>query len=604
MNGPGQASETRIVLLTVVVVVAVLRVAQDVFIPLALAILLTFLLAPFVNRLQRWRVNRLFAVMIALVVALTLIGWLGYIAFNQFTDLAHQLPSYQRQLHRNLIHLRGILRSGVEQTSNVVEQLTRELQRVNPAAGQADGAVKVQVVEPPATAFQIVKNFVGPLIRPVATAIVVTVLVAFMLLRLPDLRERVIKLLGARNIRTTTEALNDAAGRVSRYLLIQLLINGWTGLWVSVGLWFLNIPNGGLWGALTLALRFIPYIGVWTAAAMPFALAFAVSEGPERPLMVLGMFMVLEFFNYAVLEPWLYGSRTGVSPVALLLSAAFWAWLWGGVGLFLAIPMTVCLVVMGKYIPSLEFLNVLLGDTPVLEPHQRVYQRLLASNRDEADALLEDALRSKTMVEVCDTAIVPAMRLAAVDYGVGTLKGAKRRTVLEHINMWADERLDLLERASARGAMRAPSKVAGSVMCVPAAAQADHVTAKLLSAALLEQGIGAEVVRPESLDEVLARQAGPEIRAIVVCALPPDAVTPSRVVCKHAQASAPHIPLIVGLWEPGSDLQRARERLESAGARRIVVSFAECVAELARQQMAAADPSAGAPAPRAAMSPT
>ena len=576
MNGPGQASGTRAVLLTVVIVVAVLRLAQEVFIPLALAILFTFLLAPLVGRLASWGVNRLLAVIVSVAIALTLICALADVAFNQFADLARELPGYQRQLHQNLTHIRGAVRGGMAEATSAIEQLGKEFQRVAPTDPTPSDIRKVQVVEPPPTPLQMLRELIGPVLKPFGMALIIITLVAFMLLRLPDLRERIIRVLGRRNLYATTEALSDAAQRVSRYLLMQLLINTWTGVFVGFGLWALNVPNPGLWGALALVLRFIPYVGVWTAALIPFLLSFAVSDDLSRPMLVVALFGVLEFFNYAVLEPWLYANHTGISPVALLLAAAFWTWLWGPAGLLLAVPMTVCVAVMSKYIPALEFLQVLLGDEPVLEPHQRLYQRLLASNRDAAESLLDETLRSSgSMLEAADLVIVPAIRLMEGDYDRRALGASKRKNVLEHVNQWVEERLDSLD--SLDRAEKGLGSTAPWILCVPAADRADEIVAKLLTSALLERGVGAAFVKPEALERIPLDEGGRTVDAIVVSALPPDAVSPARAVCRSVRGRARELPLIVGLWDPEGDLQKPRQRLEAAGAGHLVVSFADCV---------------------------
>jgi predicted PurR-regulated permease PerM len=576
MNVPGQAAGTRIVLLTVVVVVGVLKVAEDVFVPLALALLLTFMLAPLVEVLHRVRINRTLGVIVSLAIALTLIAGLGDLVINQVSDLAHSLPNYQSELRHRIVELRGVLRIGDSETTRAVEQLTRELQRVAPPEPKTPGVSRVQVVQTPATALETLGDVVVPLLRPLGTAFVVIVLVAFLLMRLHDLRERVIRVLGARNLFLTTEALDDAGQRISRYLLMQILINGWTGSCVTAGLWYLGVPNAALWGVLTLLLRFIPYVGVWAAAAMPIILSVAAFDDWTRPLGVVGVFAALELFNYVVLEPWLYGSRTGLSPVALLLAAAFWTWVWGFAGLFLAVPLTVCVVVMGKYIPPLNFLYVLLGDQPVLEPHQRLYQRLLRSGRDQADSLLEEVLRSNTMLEVCDSLIVPTVQLVESDFDRGALTPSRRKTVLQHVSDWAEERLDA-QRARSRRRGFAANPLA-SVICIPADDKADDITAKLLAAALLENGIEAWVAGVDTLDRelnALRAEGGP--RAAVVSALPPNAVAPARTVCKQVHEIATGVPVFVGLWQDHADLQRARERLESAGAHQVLTSFADCL---------------------------
>src|SRR5262249_37749918 len=244
MNGRVQVpGATRVALFTTVIVVVVLKLAQEVFIPLPLATLCTFLLAPLVEMLVRWHPKRLIATFLSVAFGLALLGGLGTLVFNQFADLARELPNYQQQLRTNLSHLGGTLRGGVEEATRAFEALTKEIDRVAPSEPKPRGVSKVQVVEAPATAVETIRALVGPIVRPLGTTLAVIVLVAFMLLRLPDLRDRIIRLLGARYLHLTTEALNDAAGRVSRYLLMQIVINGWTGFVVAVGLWALNVPN-------------------------------------------------------------------------------------------------------------------------------------------------------------------------------------------------------------------------------------------------------------------------------------------------------------------------------------------------------------------------
>jgi predicted PurR-regulated permease PerM len=564
-------------LFTTVIVVAVLKLAEDVFIPMALAILCTFLLAPMVELLVRCHIKRVFAMIFALALGLTLIGGLGTLVFNQFADLARELPSYQQQLRTNLSHFRGVLRGGVEETTRAFEALTKEIDRVAPSEPKPRGVSKVQVVEAPATALDTVRAVVGPVVRPVGTTLAVIVLVAFMLLRLPDLRDRILRLLGSRHLHLTTEALNDAAGRVSRYLLMQIVINGWTGLAVTAGLWALNVPNAVLWGALTLMLRFIPYIGVWMAAAVPLALSFAVFDDWTRPVMVFGLFAVLELFDWSVLEPWLYGSHTGVSPVALLLATGFWTWLWGFAGLFLAVPMTVCAFVMGKYIPQMKFLQVLLGDEPVLEPHERLYQRLFSGNRDEADGVLQAALRQTSMRDVCDTIIVPAILRANEDHDHGTLSDERRQTILEHINDWVDEQLELMTPVTSRFANVERPETPPDVVCVPVAGRADEIIAKLFEVALAERNLRARIIGPNDVQFLKGEHTA---RAIVISALPPGVVTPARTTCKRMRMENDEIPIVVGLWNASGDVDRAKQRLAAAGATQTVVTFAECVALL------------------------
>jgi predicted PurR-regulated permease PerM len=574
----------------VIVVVAVLRLAQDLFVPLAIAILLTFLLAPIVVRLRRWRINRVIAVIVSIAFALGLIGLVGAVIFSQLSDLAHQLPQYELQLRQHITHLRGFLRGGVTDSLNGLDRLTAQIESLTPVTRIPAYVQKVQIVQPPASLLEIVRELIGPLVKPLGWALGVVVLVAFMLLRLLDLRERVIRLLGPRNLHATTSALDDAAVRVSRYLLSQLLINSFTGLWVGVGLSFLGVPNPGLWGALTLVLRFIPYVGIWAAGVVPFALSFAAFDDWMHPLIVVGIYGSIELFNYAVLEPWLYAAKTGVSPVALLLATAFWTWLWGLAGLLLSVPITVCLVVMGKYVPQLEFLEVLLGDEPALEPFQRLYQRLLTSNRDEADAVLEQALRAHSLREVCDIAIVPALRLLEADFARGTIKPARRRAILDQIQQWVDELLEGVQRTDGR----AMSWQSPSILCVPAEDQADAIIAKLLAAVLITRGISVYVASIERLEEEIARSAA-GLQAVVISALPPEAVPPARAAVKRVRAAAPDLPAIVGLWGLDQDLDRAGQRLGSVGVSLFETRVAHCVERIEGLRQTPAPTEAEAP---------
>jgi hypothetical protein len=329
---------------------------------------------------------------------------------------------------------------------------------------------------------------------------------------------------------------------------------------------------------LTLVLRFIPYVGIWAAGAMPFALSFAAFNDWMHAAIVLGIYGSIELFNYAMLEPWLYAARTGVSPVALLLAAAFWTWLWGLAGLLLSVPITVCLVVMGKYVPQLEFFEVLLGDEPALEPYQQLYQRLLMSNRDEADMLLEGALREHSLREVCDMAIVPALRQLETDFARGALKGLARRTVLDQIQQWVDELLDGLQRANAR----LNSRQAQSVLCIPADDQGDEIVAKLLASVLIHRGVGARVVSPERMEEELDTSMAAGLEAVVVSALPPEAVSPARALVKRIRARLDGVPVIVGLWGLDHDFERARQRLENVGVSLLETRVAVCVEEIER----------------------
>ncbi|HXS28668.1 MAG TPA: AI-2E family transporter [Steroidobacteraceae bacterium] len=590
MNGAGHASRTFFVVLTFFVVIAALRLAQDVFIPLALAVLMTFLLAPLVERLQRWGINRAVAVIVTVLVAFLVLGGVLYIVFSQLRDLAKELPQYREQLFHNVTQLSGALKGSMGRIAKLTAELGADLRRVTP--GEPGRPIpKVEVVEP-LSGLQAIRQLISPLAGPLATAAVVIVFVIFMLLRFSDLRERMIRMLGASNLRLATEAIDDAARRVSRYLLMQTLINSWEGFCVAVGLTLIGLPNAILWGALTTVLRFIPYVGILIAATMPLALSFAVFDHWLPPLLIVAVYAGVETLSYVVLEPWLYSRRTGVSPVALLVAAVFWAWLWGAAGLFLAIPLTVCLVVMGKYIPQLAFLNILLGDEPALAPHERLYQRLLANSQEDADDLVEEELRRMPLAEVCDKVLLPAMYVIERDHDQGSLRDAKRKYMLDHLERWTEELTESMPEAvqaavanpiGGPGAGSAASGLAvgerTGILCLAAADRADEIAARLTGLVFSERGYSVRTAsRPGMPDTPL--DAPPAV--VIISAMPGDAPAHARHLCRRVRVRFAEVPIIVGLWQSVSDIERSWQRLASAGATRVETSLSAALEEMER----------------------
>ena len=567
-------------LLSVLAVGAILWFAQDVLVPLTLATLLSFLLAPVVLRLQSWGLPRILAVLATALVAFTLLGAVLYVVSSQFLGLAESLPQYKSNLIERIHSLRSPAGSSLRESTATVQELSEELQKA--ASGKPEGETvrKVEVIEAPPSAMEVLRGMLGPVVKPIGTGAVVVVFVIFMLLQREDLRDRLIALVGVQDLHTTTRAMDDAAARVSRFLLMQLLINGMQGVAVAVGLWLIGVPNAMLWGALTTVLRFIPYLGPWLAAMMPIALSFAVFEGWSEPLMTVGLFVVLELVSNNFLEPWLYGTRTGVSQLALLVAAVFWTWMWGAAGLFLSTPMTVCLVVMGKYIPQLQFLSIMLSDEPVLKAPQRFYQRLLARDPEEAETLLDEASETQTPLELCDELLVPALLLAEQDHQRGVLDAATRAYIVEHVSELGDE---LYEDDPPPEPL--PDGARFCVLTLPAADEADEAAARLFSAQLRRERIDAHSASVDTLKgEMLDRVAALRPDVVCIAALPPAATTHARYLCKRLHARFPDLPILVGLWGATGDAERARARLEAAGATEICTGFAEAVDEM-RQRL-------------------
>ena len=397
---------------------AILYLAREVLIPLALAILLSFLLAPVVRRLEHWRLGRVPSTLIAVLVGFSLISGIGYVAARQALSLAAKLPEYRDNIGAKIRAVRGQQDSTLGKAADAIKQLENE-------ASTESAPIAVAETAPSPSAALV--EWVSPFVKPVGTAGAVLIFTILLLLNRESMRERLIGLIGTRRINVTTQALGEASYRVSNYLYMQLVVNACFGIPFGIALWLIGIPNAMLWGLLGTLLRFIPYAGVWVAVAMPAVLAFAIFDGWVQVAWTLGVFLALELILVNAVEPWLYGRSAGLSPIAIILAALFWTWLWGPVGLLLAVPLTVCVAVMGRYIPELGYLNVMLGVEPVLSPEARFYQRLVARDQDDAVTLAEEYAAEHGNAEVFDTLLIPALALIETDRHKGALEQQNER---------------------------------------------------------------------------------------------------------------------------------------------------------------------------------
>jgi predicted PurR-regulated permease PerM len=422
---------------SVVTTVAALYFGREVFLPIAVALLLTFAIAPVVSWLKRAGVPRIAAVIASVAGAFAALSLFSFVVATQVSDLAQNIPIYQINI---LTKVRALKENGlgggiIARLSGVIERVGQEIDRQEPQLPSAAEAPKrdpipVEVVshEKP---LEVLQNLIGPLISPLASAGLVVIVVIFMLMEREDLRDRFIRLVGYGDLHRTTQALQDAGKRVGQYLLMQLVVNTIYAVPIAIGLWVLGIPNALLWGLVALALRFVPYIGPIVGALLPLFLALAVAPGWSLLLWTAALFIVVELVIGNVIEPWLYGSHTGLSPLAIIVAAIFWTWLWGPIGLVLSTPLTVCLVVLGRHVPQFEFLDVLFGNEPVLEPHARMYQRLLAGDPDEATDHAEEMLEEKYLFQFYDQVAIPALLLGEQDRGRGVMDDEQRRQVAD-----------------------------------------------------------------------------------------------------------------------------------------------------------------------------
>jgi len=565
-----------IMLASIGVVLAGLYFAQDLLIPLALAALLSFLLAPLVKRLEHLHLPRAAAVVVTALLAFSLLFGMGWVVYNQIGELKSQSQNYETNIKKKIENMPrpGILH-WVRTTGAEVKQVLNE-----PTTEPPNG-LPVRVVNPESTGSSS-QNSLLDLLRPVGTfvlgpvgtAFIVTVFAIFMLLQREDLRDRLIRLVGRNQLTLTTQALDDAADRVSRYLLMQTIVNGSVGLVVMLALWIIGKMNGtpfpavALWGLLAALLRFIPYLGIWIAAIAPVLLSLAVYFYTRVALETFLAFGTIEVLAANALEPLLYGSSTGIATLAVLVAAAFWTWLWGPLGLLLSTPLTVCLVVMGKYVPQLEFLTILLAEEPALSPPDRVYQRLLALEQEEATDLVDEYAKKMPLEELYETVLVPALVIAEQDLHQGNLDDERHAHIQQGIRDMVDEKGDQL-RATATKAEESPS-IPGmlprgcvvNVVFLPANAESDEIAGIMLSQLLEMRGYCVKVVSVTQLaGEMMETVQNAKADVVCISALPPAAITHARYLCKRLHGKLPEIEMMVGLWNSGGDLKRAKERI-------------------------------------------
>jgi predicted PurR-regulated permease PerM len=571
---------------SVVLVIACLYWGRVVLIPVALAILLTFLLNPVVSMLQRLGLGRTPPVILIVVLVFVILGGVGWAVTGQLATLANELPQYTSNLKHKIADLRGAGQGGIiEKLQRTVEEILDELQKTdsrrqnNPLVPQAEKPMLV-AVQAPSVFWRL-----PTLLEPLANAGLVLVLVIFMLLKHADLRNRLIALAGYGQMTLATKALDEAGQRISRYLLMQSLINGSFGVTVGLGLFLIGVPYAILWGFLAAALRFIPYIGPAVSALLPTAISLAVFPGWLQPLMVVGLIVLLELSSNMVMEPLLYGQSAGVSAVALLVAIAFWTWLWGPVGLLLATPLTVCLGVLGKYVPQLTFIGLLMGDESPLETHTSYYQRLIAKDDDEAAELVDEYLQTHTLDEVYDNLLLPALTSAKRDRAQDSLTDADIQFVVQATRAIVDD-LGVRQSHTATLPANAPELLPGEahmaslapvrVFGCPARDVVDELALQMFRQLLDPSQITLEIVSPEILTaEVLSLVEQQGVGLVCIAALPPGASAPTRYLCKRLRIRFPELKIVVGRWGFTGNIQEDRLRLLPAGADEVAMTLRE-----------------------------
>jgi predicted PurR-regulated permease PerM len=563
------------VLGSVGLVVAALYLGRRIFVPLALAVLLTLLLSPVVSRLERRGLKRFPAVLSVTLFAFVLIGLAGWAVAAQVGRLLDDLPQHRRNIRATIARFHDPGQPGL---LGKLQELIDEFEAGGPTARPAAGPVPVVRVEPakPSLLTQL-QPVVGPALGAASAALAVVLLVVMLLLYREDTRNRLIRLAGRGRLTVTTRALDEAGRRIGGYLLGHAAVNAGFGAAVALGLLALGMPYPVLWGMLAAAFRFVPSVGIWLVAPLPAALGFLTGTGFLPPVLVLGLFLVLELLMTNVAEPRVCARSVGLAPVPLLLAVTFWTGLWGIVGLVLATPVTVCLAVLGRHVRQLRFLAVLLAREAALRPAVRYYQRLLARDRYEAEAVVKEYLAGQPAEDLFDRVLIPALVLV----GRGRKAGELRPEDEEFILRTTREIVDQMEASAGPGAVPDPTEQV-AVLGVPAADGADEVALAMLRNLARQAGTGLSLSAdlPTRGVRGLVRSATPA--AVLVAAVGPGGLTEARYLCRSLRGQHPGVKIVVGRWGRGKGSRKARALLLSAGADRVAATLREARAHLAR----------------------
>jgi|UPI00034B0DF4 predicted PurR-regulated permease PerM len=576
-----------------VVVIASLYFGREVFIPLVLAVLLSFVLAPVVAFLRRIRLGRVPSVIVAVLLALGVILGIGAVIGTQVATLAGDLPRYQATVQTKIAGLQeGVLGRANRLLQRINHQVHDASQKASAAGttaatrpgGETPKAQLVRVQEPDPSPLTLAHNILGPIVEPLTTVGIVLVVVIFLLMQREDLRNRLIRLFGSSDLHRTTVAMDDAAGRLGTYFLAQLGMNAAFGLLIGIGLWLIGVPSPILWGVFAALMRFVPYIGAFIAGLLPVALAAAVDPGWSMAVWTALLFLVAEPLFGHVIEPLLYGHSTGLSPFAVIVSTLFWGFLWGPVGLILATPFTVCLVVLGRHVESLEFFDVLLGDRPPLTPVENFYQRMLAGDPDEARDLGEQMLKERSLSSYYDEVALKGLQLAANDYARGVVSEAQLENIktscqnlVEDFEGRPDEEPkqedksggpadvpSLAEQAHPKNEavpglapppeQRAPAwRGESPVLCIAGRGPLDEAASTILAQLLRKHGLGARTVPHEAVARGRIGELDLSGVAMVCISYLDISGSPAhlRYLLERLRRRAPEVTILVGLWPVG-----------------------------------------------------
>lgn len=616
-NSTASALTTMASAVIATIVIAALYFGREILMPMALAALFAFLLSPLVTRIERW-VGRVFATVLAVTLVFAVVGGLGWVLTRQVIDLATSLPDYQENIRTKLQSLKMPDDGRFTRLNTTLDALKKDLPSAVTGEAPAPGSAKVAPTSPQANIsprtpppaatpmpVQIVETkrigpleqisaIVVPMFGPLGTGAFVLLLLFCMLLQREDLRGRIIRVIGAGNISATTRGMDDAANRIGRYLLMQLIVNVTYGVVLGIGLYFIGVPNAYVWGVLAAVLRFIPYVGPWIAAVFPIGLSLVVSQNWTMPVATVGLFVVIELLSNNVMEPLLYGSSTGVSSIALILAAVFWTWLWGAAGLVLATPLTVCLVVMGRHVPRLSVLAVLLSDEKALTPPEEFYHRLLTPAANDASEYADRYLKSNSRTALYDAVIVPALATVERDRHHSELEDEQYAGIVQEVRDIIDvlgtrpsppSKIEADKAVAAAEAAAAPAAPPPTcrVLCLPVRATRDELTSAMLAQLLVNHHFEAAHLSSQSTTgELIEAVNDDSAEAVCISVMPPSTVIHARYLCAKLRARFPKMRLVVGLWGATEQLTDSTAALRESGADEVVTTLADAVLQLSK----------------------
>jgi predicted PurR-regulated permease PerM len=560
-------------LLLLAVIVLILYFARDLLIPLTFALTLAFLLAPAVSRLETRNVPRVLAVALIGILAFTCIGGVGYVVARQLLNVARTLPDYHLKIQQKMSTVHSSTEQSFEKAIVAFEDIGDDFianaftPTVATNSKQTPTQIQpVRIIDPNRSQLEATTDLLMRFLRPIGTIGVVIVFTIYLLMKREDLRHRILLLAGMGRISLMTQALQEAATRISQYLFFQAAVNASYGILFGSGLYLIGIPDATLWGALAGILRVVPYVGTATSLALPLIVSIAISASWWHPLLILGLFLGLELSATNFVEPWLYSTRTGISSLALLAMAIFWALLWGWPGLILSTPLTVCIVVIGRHVPQMSFLHTLLGTDAELSTEAHFYERLLAMDQREAHAIANQFLEGKPLVELYDAVLIPALSLVEQDRHQGNLDDVRCNFFFLSIGELIAELTDYRQKEPDNPSPNKPYlsrlKVQEfAVVCISASDQADELTAQML-VQLMERSdhqtllLSAASVSGEILDSLAAEPN----TVIFISALPPFAFSQARAICQRVRAHLPENRIIIGLWNTTNDPDQTPEQ--------------------------------------------